>query len=28
VVIDELLNGWDQYSESVPTAMGFPDKVE
>ena len=28
VVIDELLNGWDQYSENVPTAEGLPDNAE
>ena len=28
VVIDELLTGWDQYSENVPTAEGLPDKAE
>ena len=27
VVIDELLTGWDQYSENVPTAEG-PDNAE
>ena len=28
VVIDELLTGWDQYSENVPTAEGLPDNAE
>ena len=28
VVIDELLIGWDQYSENVPTAEGLPDNAE
>jgi len=28
VVIDELLTGWDQYSENVPTAKGLSDNAE
>ena len=28
VVIDELLTGWDQYSENVPTAEGLPENAE
>ncbi len=28
VVIDELLTGWDQYYENVPTAPELPDKAE
>ena len=28
VVVDELLTGWDQYSENVPTAEGLPDNAE
>ena len=28
VVIDELLIGWDQYSENVPTAEGLPENAE